>query len=137
MIKKVLLLLALTIAGLWGLVAWCYQDVHFSVALNEKVVALTYDDGPSSQDTLALLALLAEQDVRVTFFLKGMNVEAFPELVRAQIEAGHEIGNHSWSHQRMWSFDKAAMLEEIDRTTAAIERITGSPPNYFRPPHFI
>jgi peptidoglycan/xylan/chitin deacetylase (PgdA/CDA1 family) len=137
MLKKLLIALLGTLTGLGGFMYWCYQDVVFRVPVAEKVVAITYDDGPSSEDTLALLAVLAERDVRVTFFLKGMNVEVFPELVRAQHEAGHEIGNHSWSHQPMLSFSKAAILAEIDRTAAAIERITGSTPGYFRAPFFV
>ena len=137
MLKKLLIAFLGTITGLAGFMYWCYQDVVFRVPVAEKVVAITYDDGPSSEDTLALLALLAEQNVRVTFFLKGTNVEAFPNIVRAQHKAGHEIANHSWSHQPMLSFSKAAMLTEIDRTAAAIERITGSTPAHFRAPFFV
>mgnify|MGYP003706636001 CR=1 FL=1 len=137
MFKKLLLIL-LGLALSWvGLVYWCYRDIVFTVPVAEKVVALTYDDGPSPADTPALLALLAEKDVKVTFFLKGMNVEAFPELARAQYAAGHEIGNHSWSHQPMLSFDKAAMQLEVERTSDVIEEVIGILPIYFRPPHLM
>jgi peptidoglycan-N-acetylglucosamine deacetylase len=65
-----------------------------------RSIALTFDDGPS-QSTLRLLDYLARQSVRATFFQCGMNILRFPAVARAVNEAGHEIGNHTFSHPRL------------------------------------
>lgn len=115
---------------------WLYADVVISTPASEKIVSLTFDDGPHPQATQELLALLSEKDVYATFFLKGRNVDAYPELV-AKIDAlGHEIGNHSYYHKAMWSFDRAAMRAEVERTNRAISSVTGVAPKLFRPPYF-
>ena len=59
---------------------WSYKDVIITVPITEKVVALTFDDGPNPPHTQALLDMLAQHEVMATFFLKGRNVEAFPEF---------------------------------------------------------
>ena len=63
-------------------------------------VALTFDDGPHPRYTKEILAILAQYGVSATFFAVGENAKAHPELIRAEIEAGHEVGNHTYSHQR-------------------------------------
>jgi len=98
-------------------------------------VALTYDDGPNPPHTQALLEMLAQYGVTATFFLKGRNVEAFPESVQAVARAGHEIGNHSYSHRPMLSLSQSAMREELVRTSDLIENLLGQRPVLFRPPY--
>ena len=110
---------ALSLIG-GGTLSWLYSEVISSLPTTDKVIALTYDDGPHPVDTDELLTLLAEKDVAVTFFLKGRNVEAFPDVVEKIHVEGHEIGNHSFSHRPMWSLDRAAMREQIERTNNAI-----------------
>jgi peptidoglycan/xylan/chitin deacetylase (PgdA/CDA1 family) len=97
-------------------------------------LALTFDDGPNPASTPTLLDLLAEHDVRATFFLMGSFAERAPEMVRRIASAGHLIGNHSWSHPNLSSTPAAKIREELVRTSATLEQITGAKVKYFRPP---
>ena len=78
--------------------------------------------------------MLAERGVTATFFLKGRNVEAFPEVAARVAAAGHEIANHSYHHYAMSSFSKADMQAELERVNALIRAATGVTPTLFRPP---
>lgn len=126
--------LGLVAVLLFLFVSWTYSGVLMRVDTPAKVVALTYDDGPNPPDTQALLALLAQRDVRATFFLKGRNVEAFPALA-ATVAAGHEIANHSYHHNAMAGFGRADMQAELERVNTIIEDATGIRPILFRPPY--
>jgi peptidoglycan/xylan/chitin deacetylase (PgdA/CDA1 family) len=97
-------------------------------------LALTFDDGPNPAWTPRLLDILATHDVRATFFLVGRYAEAEPELVRRIAAAGHLIGNHSWSHPNLALAATLRITEELERTSEALEQITGVPVRYFRPP---
>ena len=99
-----------------------------------KMVALTFDDGPNVLYTERLLDGLAERDVKATFFLIGKNAEAHPEIVRRIAEEGHLIGNHTYSHLKLTAGNETEFLEEINRTGEIIREITGSTPAFCRPP---
>lgn len=135
MVKRILIALGVVVVSLCAVLLWSYSDTVASVPVTEKVVALTYDDGPNPPHTQAVLELLAQHGVKATFFLKGRNVEAYPQAVQAILQAGHEIGNHSYSHRPMFSLSQPAMREEVARTSAAIAQVTGSVPALFRPPY--
>ncbi len=98
-----------------------------------KEVALTFDDAPSPF-TKEVLKILDNYGVSATFFLVGSQVEKSPEVARQIVAAGHEIGNHSFSH--CWSSDDSVetLVEDIKRAEEAIYRATGQVPLYFRPP---
>ncbi|GAB3047630.1 hypothetical protein GCM10027053_01890 [Intrasporangium mesophilum] len=96
-------------------------------------VALTFDDGPG-RHTARLLDVLAAREVRVTFFLVGREVAARPDLARAQVAAGHVIGNHSFTHPDLTALGPGELADEIDRTSDAIAAATGSRPTLARPP---
>jgi peptidoglycan/xylan/chitin deacetylase (PgdA/CDA1 family) len=98
-----------------------------------KEVALTFDDAPSPF-TKEVLKILDNYGVSATFFLVGSQVEKSPEVARQIVAAGHEIGNHSFSH--CWSSDDSVetLVEDIKRAEEAIYRSTGQVPLYFRPP---
>ena len=113
---------------------WSYRDVVFSVDVEEKVVALTFDDGPNPPHTEALLELLENRGVKATFFLQGANVEAYPDSVLAVLAAGHEIGNHTYSHPALFDLGVKRPLEELKRTQALITELTGEAPVMFRAP---
>nr|WP_280638912.1 polysaccharide deacetylase family protein [Sphingomicrobium aestuariivivum] len=98
-------------------------------------VALTFDDGPTARGVEALVPLLKERGVTATFFLEGKAVAERPELVRALVDVGHEIGNHSWSHGHMAGLGSADYLEELRRTDAALMAAGAPRPAYFRPPY--
>ena len=97
-------------------------------------VALTFDDGPS-ESTPRLLEILDRSEVPATFFQCGANVERLPGVARAVRKAGHEIGNHSFSHP-FFSFRSAAFMEaELARTQRAIAETTGAVPVLMRAPY--
>ncbi len=97
-------------------------------------LALTFDDGPNPAWTPRLLDILATHDVRATFFLVGRYAQAEPALVRRIVEAGHLIGNHSWSHPNLAITASSRICQELHETAQTLEQITGAPVRYFRPP---
>lgn len=99
-----------------------------------KELALTYDDGPNPSWTPRLLDLLAGHNVRATFFMIGKFAKAERELAGRVFEAGHLIGNHTWSHPNLSGASDAQVLEELTRTNDILAQITGKPVRYFRPP---
>lgn len=99
-----------------------------------KKVALTFDDGPSPIWTEKLLEGLKERNVKVTFFVTGVNVEAYPELVKKMKEDGHLIGNHSYSHIQLTAVHHDKAIEEINKTNEAIYNCIGEYPEFIRPP---
>lgn len=105
-----------------------------AVEMENKMIALTFDDGPNALYTERLLDGLAERDVKATFFLIGKNAEAYPEIVRRIAEEGHLIGNHTYSHLKLTAGNEEEFLEEIDRTGEIIREITGLTPAFCRPP---
>jgi peptidoglycan/xylan/chitin deacetylase (PgdA/CDA1 family) len=100
-----------------------------------RYVALTFDDGPHPTLTPMLLDMLERERVRATFYLIGSSAAASPDIVRRAFAAGHEIGNHSWSHPDLTRIPLARAAEEIARTDAQLESITGEIPNTVRPPY--
>jgi peptidoglycan-N-acetylglucosamine deacetylase len=100
------------------------------------VVALTFDDGPSAQYTPQILDMLKENGVHATFFVIGRNVVKHPDLVKREVDEGHTVGNHTWSHPVMAPLESKEQLHlEIARTDSAIFKAAGVHPTLFRPPH--
>lgn len=97
-------------------------------------LALTFDDGPNLAWTPRLLDILAEHKVQSTFFMVGKFAQAEPELARRVANAGHLIGNHTWSHPDLSRTRAAKVLDELTRTSDILADITGKPVRYFRPP---
>ena len=124
-------LLAILFASFW----WLYNTSIAEVDIDQKLVALTYDDGPNPPYTQQLLDVLERHQVKATFFLVGRNVEAYPALARSLVESGHEIGNHSYHHKPMTTFSRRKMGEEIERTNTVLEQVLGFKPVLFRPPY--
>ncbi|MGV9679896.1 polysaccharide deacetylase family protein [Nocardia sp. NPDC003482] len=100
----------------------------------EKVVALTFDDGPTDR-TPELLSILAAQQVPATFYLVGRDLDAHPEYGKAIADAGHELGNHSYSHRRLVFVSPGTVRAEVERADAAIARTGYRGPVTFRPPY--
>jgi peptidoglycan-N-acetylglucosamine deacetylase len=98
-------------------------------------LALTFDDGPNPAWTPQLLDILAAHDVRATFFILGRFAQAEQALVRRIVEAGHLVGNHSWSHPNLARTASGRVREELQRTSDTLAQITGKPVRYFRPPY--
>ena len=110
------------------------QRVFCEVATEEKVVALTFDDGPNPTHTPALLSMLERKGIRATFFVVGRRVQRFPDIVVRAVEAGHEIANHTWWHIGLTLLPPAEIRRTIRATTALVERRTGVKPRFVRPP---
>jgi len=96
--------------------------------------ALTFDDGPNPSYTPQLLDLLARYNIRATFFLIGQYAAQQRALTRQIHEAGHLIGNHTWTHPNLSRTSAAQTHEELHRTSAELQDITGVAVRYFRPP---
>ena len=89
-------------------------------AAEEKLVALSFDDGPSGRFTRRLLDGLSERDARATFLLCGYRLELYPELAARILEEGHEIGLHGYSHDSMAEMCRCDLEDELERTTALL-----------------
>ncbi|WP_010300466.1 polysaccharide deacetylase family protein, partial [Streptomyces sp. SA3_actF] len=98
-------------------------------------LALTFDDGPDPRWTPEVLAVLAAHDVRATFFVCGRQAAKHPALLRRITEAGHLVGNHTWDHRRLTGLGRAAVEEQIARTSETVRRATGRAPAWFRAPY--
>jgi peptidoglycan/xylan/chitin deacetylase (PgdA/CDA1 family) len=101
---------------------------------NEKVVALTFDDGPSPKRTPALLELLAKHGVKATFFMTGERMTYNPDIARAAFQQGHLIGNHSYQHVRLIFKTPSAVEFQIDKADSLIVATGQKESKYFRPP---
>ncbi|MDO8963995.1 MAG: polysaccharide deacetylase family protein [Coriobacteriia bacterium] len=86
----------------------------------EKVVALTFDDGPTPAYAREVLEILRSRGIRATFFVTGREASEAPADLTAIVEAGHQVGNHSWSHRRLVFLPADTVAEEFDRTDALI-----------------
>jgi len=100
----------------------------------KKQIAITFDDGPHPEFTPKLLDLLDKYNIKATFFLVGEMAEKNPELVRAEVAAGHSIGNHTFHHVNLKKIPESDVATEIKACGEVLENITGKPPHLFRPP---
>lgn len=106
----------------------------FSHPTASKRVALTFDDGPSRENTPRVLQALRRAEAHATFFVLGDRAERMPDLLAAAHEDGHEIANHGFSHTSMRSLWKSQIRDEVCRTHRAIVAATGQAPALLRPP---
>jgi peptidoglycan/xylan/chitin deacetylase (PgdA/CDA1 family) len=98
-------------------------------------VALTFDDGPDPRSTPLFLRLLAEHDVRATFFLLGEQVFRSPDTARRIVEAGHEIALHGWDHRCLLRRGPRSTYTDLARACDVIDRTVGVRPHWFRAPY--
>jgi peptidoglycan-N-acetylglucosamine deacetylase len=126
-------------AGVWAIVdSRSFQLAGIVVTranTEDRVVALTFNDGPSAAYTREILSELIDLDVSATFFVTGREVDENSEMARMIVEAGHELGNHSYSHQRMLFQSTEWYRQEVERTDLAIRRAGYQGEIYFRPPY--
>lgn len=141
-IAAVAAVLALTVGGIaWGGFelsrSRCFTvgaPVICRVETSAPKVALSFDDGPTALGLDAVLPELERRGVKATFFLIGEQAEKRPDLVRRIADAGHEIGNHSYSHKRMALKSRRFYDREIERTQQALAK-SGVTSTLFRPPY--
>lgn len=108
--------------------------VIWAIDTEEPLASLTFDDGPDPEFTPTVLEILGRYDVRATFFMMGWNATQHPGLAREVVDAGHEIGNHTWSHHNLLYAPPEDTVDQMTRGAAAIEDVTGVRPPWFRPP---
>lgn len=127
---------ATTFAGVHSMVpgSQLYGANFNGLQKGHKILALTYDDGPNDPWTMRLLEVLEKRQVQATFFMLGRYVRERPEIARAVSEAGHVIGNHSFTHPNLIFVGDTKLRQELEQTSNAIEDATGECPLLFRPP---
>ena len=108
--------------------------VYRSVETEKKQIALTFDDGPHPTLTPKILEILARYHVPATFFMVGQNVLNYPKAARAVIDAGHEVGNHTFTHPHIASLNEQAIFEEIGRCEDALGKLCEYRPHILRTP---
>jgi len=99
------------------------EPVIWAGESTKHAVALTFDDGPSPLFTPKILALLKQYQAHATFFVLGRKVEKYPGLVQAELRAGHEVGNHSFSHPYLTESSQFTREKELERTDMALDRL--------------
>lgn len=103
--------------------------------INDKVVALTFDDGPHGECTDILLETLKKHDVVATFFVLGQNAGYYPDVVKRTYDAGHEIGTHSYDHPNLMGYSVSGILDSYSRSNDNIEAAIGLRAIIDRPPY--
>jgi polysaccharide deacetylase family sporulation protein PdaB len=110
------------------------SDVIWKIPTDEKVIALTFDDGPNPKYTPKILDLLKQYQSKATFFVIGEHVEKYPQLVRREVLEGHELGNHTFTHKYLKKPTMKQVQNEIVAAQNSIYSVTGVMPYLFRPP---
>jgi peptidoglycan/xylan/chitin deacetylase (PgdA/CDA1 family) len=111
------------------------RSAFYRVRTKARMIALTFDDGPDARVTPAVLALLAHYRAHATFFVVGSRALALPALVRAESDAGDEIGNHTFDHPHLMKLTAEAARLEIVRCDEALDALGLRPASLFRPPY--
>lgn len=110
-------------------------ELYYRIPAKEKVVFLTFDDGPQPENTDRILLILEQENVKATFFLTGREISENMVSAVKIAQSGHCIGNHSFSHKRMVFRSPSFIKEEIERTNRLIRQTGYEGPIYFRPPY--
>lgn len=103
------------------------------IPTDQKVIALTFDDGPHPKTTYEILKVLKEKNVKATFFVLGENVKTHPEVLARTKAEGHEIASHSYTHRHLKKLSQAECGKEMDNAESIIGEIAEKPV-LFRPP---
>ncbi|MFC7220119.1 polysaccharide deacetylase family protein [Streptomyces polyrhachis] len=104
-------------------------------AAGQRLMALTFDDGPHPSQTPAILRILRRYDTRATFFVIGQNIPANRDVLKAVVDDGHVVGNHSYTHPQLDLMGTARVRRELTRTCEVVEREVGAGPRLARAPY--
>lgn len=107
----------------------------FGTDIENRKIALTFDDGPHPSFTEELLDGLKERGVRATFFVTGQNAALHPDIIKRMDEEGHLIGNHTYTHIQLKKNNREKYKQELIKTSEVIKEITGKEVLYVRPPY--
>jgi peptidoglycan/xylan/chitin deacetylase (PgdA/CDA1 family) len=143
--KKKLIIFAVLVVALLGTAVGLYRisksrtyqffgEIYPRVETSEKVVALTFDDGPTGANTDKILDILESENVKATFYLMGAEIENHPGEAAKIAAAGHEVGNHTYHHERMWFVTPNFVETEIEKTDELIKKAGYTGEITFRPP---
>lgn len=97
-------------------------------------ISLTFDDGPHPTHTADVLAELERWNLTATFFVIGQQAAAHPDLIEQIVQAGHTVANHTWTHSEPSRTSAVTFAEEVAQTSTLLEKMTGMPPRFMRPP---
>ena len=109
-------------------------EIYPKIETKEKVVALTFDDGPSPKSD-TVLTILKRMNVKATFFLTGNSMHHYFSEIQRIVASGHEIGNHTYSHKRLIFRSYKTIASEIEKTDSLIRKAGYKGDIHFRPPH--
>ncbi len=126
------LLLALSF---WIVLAEPLVPALSRVQTDKRIVALTFDDGPSPRFTPQILSLLSRYHAQATFFVLGSEAERYPQLVKAIVIQGSQVANHGWSHLNLRQVGAQRMWQDAARTTTLLRSLGVPPAPYYRPPY--
>ena len=139
LVLKLLLLLAVLFFAIWQLPSsvkfQLFGELIHKVDAEQKLVALTFDDGPTPHYTAGVLQLLELYQVKATFFVTGAETQRYMTQAKQIVAAGHQLGNHSWSHQRMVFMSLDEINREIEGTDQQIRAAGYQGDILFRPPY--
>jgi peptidoglycan/xylan/chitin deacetylase (PgdA/CDA1 family) len=131
--KTAMVVVAALLAAVLALVA-TFRLARSRVETRERLVALTFDDGPTAEPIEEVLGVLRSRGVRSTFFVNGVSLARAPELGLRLVASGHELGNHTYSHERMVLKSPGFIRSEVERTDALIRSSGQGGEILFRPP---
>ena len=134
-ISCLIVLLFLIIIYFIGWIQQEYVPAMGSAQEGKKKIALTFDDGPHPYYTQQLLEGLKERGIKATFFVTGEHASLHPKAIEQMKKDGHVIGNHTYSHMQLNRSNREKFKEELMKTNAVIESITGEEVIYVRPPY--
>ncbi len=118
------------------LIRWDYHfpSLHSNKDITENKIAITFDDGPNETFTPKVLKLLHDYNAKATFFCIGQQVEKHPEILKKIIDAGHSIGNHTYTHSKAFGFFSLnKVLDELKKSNELIKSLTGLEMKLYRP----
>ncbi|MDD4895091.1 MAG: polysaccharide deacetylase family protein [Candidatus Omnitrophica bacterium] len=140
---KIVIALAILLLVILAVAAFCVffdeavivrKNTIYRVSSTKKLVALTFDDGPSPIWTPKILDELNKAQVKATFFMLGEHVVKYPDVARRVVKEGHEIGNHTYDHHVLIYYTMEELENELNNADNAIKGVTGVTTRYFRPP---
>jgi peptidoglycan/xylan/chitin deacetylase (PgdA/CDA1 family) len=108
---------------------------YSQVNITEKVLAMTFDDGPHPSLTPKLLDILKARNIKCTFFVIGKQVKMYPNIIRRMIAEGHEVANHTWTHASLTSRSDEQIRSELKQSEDALVEVANYRPQLIRPPY--
>lgn len=139
LVLKLLLVFAVLFFVIWKLSSsvkfQLFGELIYQVDTEQKLVALTFDDGPTPYYTAGVLQLLDLYQVKATFFVTGADTQRYMTQAKQIVAAGHQLGNHSWSHQRMVFMSLDEINRELEGTDQQIREAGYQGEILFRPPY--